>query len=209
MIPSSETLILFISVSIVACLIPGPSVLFVISKTASGGIRTGLKSICGLQIGFFLQIIAATCGLSAVILNSSMLFKTIQLLGAFYLIYLGFSTILRKRNKENRNEITNTKGSHIVQGIFVDLLNPKITIFFISYLPQFIEADAPSPIGQLFFLGVIFSITGTATNIFYSYICHKTLGKFNEIHRNEIFKKWLPASVFTGLGIKLLFTKNG
>ena len=203
MLPSIDTIFLFITTSTIVCLIPGPSVLFAITKTATQGLKIGLKSVGGLQFGFFLQVIAATFGLSAIILSSAIVFKTIKIMGALYLIYIGFSILVSKNDPNSVSyDETRTQQSPFMQGIFVDLLNPKIAIFFISYIPQFINNAGP-PIGQLFFYGAFFCLIGTITNIFYVFLIWKAARKFKNIKENRYFNKWIPGSIFIGLGLRL------
>ncbi len=205
MIPQQETMIAFFFTSIVACLIPGPAVIYVVTQTISRGMRSGLSAIWGLQIGFLIQVFAATCGLSALILKSAMAFSVLKFIGALYLIYLGLNLLFRKKSSEAN--ILPSFGpkpiSSFTHGVLVNVLNPKIAIFFISYVPQFIEGSSVSPVGQIFFFGMIFCILGTITNIAYAFSVKTAANKFVNIHQSSIFRRWLPGSIFLGFGLKL------
>ena len=205
MIPSMETLFVFILTSTIACLVPGPAVIYAILQASSKGIKNGMHAVWGLQVGFSLQVFAAACGLSVLILKSALLFDILKIIGAGYLIYLGISFLIKKDNDEQPLAMSNPKKerSPFIKGILINILNPKIAVFFISYLPHFIDQSSGSPATQLFFLGILFSLLGTIVCIFYVLIASKTSKKLNIVFRSSLFKRWLPGSIFVGFGIKL------
>ena len=207
MIPSTETLFVFLLTSTIACLVPGPAVIYAILQASSKGVKSGLHAVWGLQIGFFLQVFAAACGLSVLILKSSLLFDILKIMGAGYLIYLGISFLIKKDNDGHLKTMPNPKKerSPFIKGILINILNPKIAVFFISYLPQFIDQSSGSPTTQLFFLGILFSLLGTIVCIFYVLIASKTSKKLNIFFRSSLFRRWLPGSIFVGFGMKLAF----
>ena len=205
MLLPQETIIAFVLTSIVACLIPGPAVLFVVTQTASRGLRSGLSAVWGLQLGFLIQVLAATCGLSALILKSAVAFSILKFLGALYLIYLGLVLLT---HKNDRDEIISPSFglksiSSFGQGVLVNVLNPKIAIFFLSYVPQFVASNRGSLIGQVFFFGMLFCVLGTLTNIAYAISVKKTAQRFGRLLRSSVFRRWLPGSIFLGFGVKL------
>lgn len=211
MFPQQETLIAFIITSTIACLIPGPAVIYVVTQTISRGMRSGLSAIWGLQIGFLIQVLAATCGLSALMLKSAMAFSVLKFIGALYLIYLGLNLLFWEKSSDANvlpsfgyNPI-----SSFTHGVLVNLLNPKIAIFFISYLPQFIDESSASPVGQIFFFGMVFCILGTITNIAYAFSVKTAAKKIVNIHQSSLFRRWLPGSIFLGFGLQLaLYDRN-
>ncbi len=207
MIPQQETLIAFILTSTIACLIPGPAVIYVVTHTISKGMRSGLNAIWGLQIGFLIQVIAATCGLSALILKSALAFSVLKFMGALYLIYLGLTLLFQKKSSDTYAlPLFGYKPiSSFTHGVLVNVLNPKIAIFFISYIPQFIEKGSTSPVGQIFFFGMVFCILGTITNIAYALSVKTAAKKIATIHQSSLFRRWLPGSIFLGFGLKLAF----
>lgn len=207
MFPQQETLIAFILTSAIACLIPGPAVIYVVTHTISQGMRAGLSAIWGLQIGFLIQVFAATCGMSALILKSALAFSVLKFIGALYLIYLGLTLLFRKKSGAI-NVLPSFRYKPILSfthGVLVNVLNPKIAIFFISYIPQFIEQSSSSPVGQILFFGFVFCIIGTLTNIAYALSVKTASKKITTIHQSSIFLRWLPGSIFLGFGLKLAF----
>ena len=207
MFQQQETLIAFILTSTIACLIPGPAVIYVVTHTISKGMRSGLSAIWGLQIGFLIQVFAATCGLSALILKSALAFSILKSIGALYLIYLGLTLLFRKKSGDT-NIIPSFRykpKSSFTHGVLINALNPKIAIFFISYIPQFIKESSSSPVGQILFFGLVFCILGTITNIAYALSVKTAVKNISTMYQSSIFRRWLPGSIFLGFGLKLAF----
>lgn len=208
MIPS-DTLLTFIATSCIACLLPGPAIIYAVSTTLSKGLGPGLKAIIGLQIGFIIQVIAASCGLSAILLTSGLWFSVLKILGAVYLLYLGFSIIISRTPEKNESDSTHFPNKHpFLKGALINVLNPKIAIFFISYIPQFITNNGTSTVSQIFILGIIFSGIGTISTIMYALFSKAMGAYFDRLNVWGIFSKWLPGSIFIGFGIKLATTEK-
>jgi threonine/homoserine/homoserine lactone efflux protein len=204
-----ELLFAFIFASVIACLIPGPAILLVVSKTISKGLPSALKAVWGLQTGFALQIIAAASGLSALILKSAFLFIVLKYIGSIYLFYLGVSLLLKKEGHNLNKELEDNQGnSPFFEGILINILNPKIAIFFISYVPQFIDKNAISPVRQLIMFGFIFCIIGTLTTIGYALTSGLLSKNINNSQVGSIFTKWVPGAIFLGFGVKLAITEK-
>jgi threonine/homoserine/homoserine lactone efflux protein len=208
MIPQQEMLIAFVLTSIVVCLIPGPAVIFVVTHTISRGLKSGLGAVWGLQAGFFIQVLAATCGLSALILKSTTAFLVLKFLGSLYLIYLGGSLILRKGgDKQETSSLNGGKPlSSFTHGVLINALNPKIALFFVAYVPQFIDGTVGSSVGQVFFLGMVFCLLGTLSSILYAITAKAAASRFGNLLNSSVFNRWLPGAVFMGCGLKLAFS---
>ena len=205
---SNEILLTFIATSCVACLLPGPAVLYAIGTTFSHGLRSGFIAILGLQLGFFVQIFAASSGLSAILLTSGKWFSILKIFGAIYLVYLGLSLLFSKKGDKDFSGSSSfvSKRSFFLKGVLINVLNPKILIFFISYILQFITNNGVSAIQQLFILGIIFCIIGTITTIFYA-LFGNAIGRYvSHFNICRVFGRWLPGSLFIGFGLKLVFT---
>ncbi len=208
MIPTLETIMIFSIASTIACLIPGPAIIYAILQTTTKGLKSGMDAIWGLQIGFFLQVFAAACGLSILILKYSVVFGVLKIIGAMYLIYLGLSFVLKKDKGENPLTLSNSnkRKSTFIKGVLINALNPKIAVFFISYLPQFVDEASGTPISQIFFLGLLFSLLGTAVCIIYILLASKASDRLQFFFKSSLFKRWLPGSIFIGFGVKLVFS---
>ncbi len=132
MIPSMETLLLFLFTSTIACLIPGPAVIYAILQTTSKGLKSGMDAVLGLQVGFLIQVFAAACGLSVLILKSTVVFGFLKIIGAAYLIYLGLSFIIKKDRDKNLSTLSNPKKrmSPFIKGVLINVLNLPLNANF-------------------------------------------------------------------------------
>jgi threonine/homoserine/homoserine lactone efflux protein len=166
-----HTLLLFTISCLSINLIPGPDVIYIVSNTMKGKMVSGMKAALGLGVGYFIHTLAACLGLSAIILSSALAFSIIKWLGAAYLLYLGFMSLKsmwQGKSKLSINNNSNTDTNVFRQGVVVSVLNPKVALFFLSFLPQFIDISAGSTNMQLLMLGLLFSILATLCNIIYA-----------------------------------------
>ena len=151
-------------------LTPGNDMLYVIARSTSQGSRAGIISSLGIMAGCMVHIIAAMAGLSAIIAKSAIAFDIIKYLGAAYLIYLGIRSIFGK--KQSLTVVSAVKKLPYKrifwQGFFTNVLNPKVALFFLAFLPQFLNISKGDTAWQILFLGVWFNIGGTLVNIFVS-----------------------------------------
>ncbi len=139
-LPELHKLILFIGASIVMLVIPGPAVLFIVARGISQGRLAAFASVLGVAVGSFIHVIAAVVGLSALMAGSALAFSVVKYVGAAYLIYLGVMTLLKKRTPEVNPKIERKSHRRLfVDGIVVNVLNPKTALFFLAFLPQFAD----------------------------------------------------------------------
>jgi threonine/homoserine/homoserine lactone efflux protein len=184
--------------------------IYVASRSISQGIKAGMISAMGIFIGCFVHIIAAVFGLSIIIAKSAFLFELIKFLGAAYLIYLGIKAVIMKSdfNKDLARLPKVNKWRLLKQGIITNALNPKVALFFLSFLPQFIEIGSPLYKAQLFSLGLWFDLQGTFVLIIVAYLLGKTS---NFIKRNQKFWKIqekITGIILIGLGIKVALSSK-
>ncbi|MCS6100605.1 LysE family translocator [Shewanella baltica] len=166
-----NSLLLFAVACLAINLIPGPDVIYIVSNTMKGKMISGLKAAMGLGVGYFVHTLAASLGLSAIILSSALAFSIVKWLGAAYLVYLGIQALIsmwRGNNKIVVDDNSKPNGNVFFQGIVVSVLNPKVALFFLSFLPQFIDPLAGSTSIQLLTLGLIFSLLATLCNVLYA-----------------------------------------
>ena len=166
-----NSLLLFAVACLAINLIPGPDVIYIVSNTMKGKMISGLKAAMGLGVGYFVHTLAASLGLSAIILSSALAFSIVKWLGAAYLVYLGIQALIsmwRGNNKMVVDDTSKPNGNVFFQGIVVSVLNPKVALFFLSFLPQFIDPLAGSTSIQLLTLGLIFSLLATLCNVLYA-----------------------------------------
>ncbi|QUJ70394.1 LysE family translocator (plasmid) [Photobacterium sp. GJ3] len=166
-----QTLFLFALASISLNLVPGPDVIYIVSNAMRGKMRSGIQAALGLGVGYMGHTFAAVLGLSTLILNSALLFSVVKYLGAAYLLYLGISSIRNSLNGKSRliaAESISQSSNVFKQGVIVSILNPKVGLFFLSFLPQFIDVQAGNVTMQLMILGCVFSVLATVINLLYA-----------------------------------------
>lgn len=154
-------LIAFLAPTLALNLTPGPDMFFVMSQATQGGPRAAAKAAGGLFVGYLFHIALVTAGLAALLSRHPQAFTMMKFLGASYLLILGAKMIFKKNTPATASE----EPASFWEGIFVSALNPKVAIFFLAFLPQFIEAGERSPAAQLALLGLIFSFTSTLVNM--------------------------------------------
>ncbi|CAM3719522.1 MULTISPECIES: LysE family translocator [Pseudoalteromonas] len=166
-----NSMMLFVIACLTINLIPGPDVIYIVSNTMKGKMVSGMKAALGLGVGYFFHTLAACVGLSAIILSSALAFSIVKWLGALYLVYLGVQALIsmyRGNSQVVVSESEDTKGNIFMQGVVVSVLNPKVALFFLSFLPQFINTSTGSAASQLLVLGLIFSVLATLCNVLYA-----------------------------------------
>lgn len=156
---------LFISAALVLLVIPGPAVFYILGRSIGQGRGAGLVSALGISVGSLFHTAAAAVGLSALLMSSAVAFSAVKYLGAAYLIYLGIQKLRNEEAAELSRNIRPVKLSRIfAQGIVVNVLNPKAALFFLAFLPQFVDPTRGHVAGQILFLGVLFAVLGVTSD---------------------------------------------
>jgi RhtB (resistance to homoserine/threonine) family protein len=201
---------LFLSVSILINLSPGPDMLYTAARSLSQGTRAGVFSALGIFCGCLFHTAAAVLGLSVIIAGSAFWFSIIKYAGAAYLIYLGLKSLLNKNTPETGiAKLSSLSYKKVfLQGLTTNLLNPKVAIFFLSFLPQFVNPASAHVSEQIIFLGLWFDVQGTLILILVAVIT----GYFSRLlHRNKVFWKWqnrITGSILIALGIRMFFVRK-
>lgn len=152
-----DTLLIFFSASLLLGIMPGPDNLFVLSQSISYGSRAGLLVVIGLCSGLFFHTGLVAAGVGALIVASPKLFMLVKLLGAAYLLYLAWQNWKTGKQVQSMQEVTALTPLQLYRrGIIMNATNPKVTIFFLAFLPQFIDQNQPSVVGQVVVLGAVF-----------------------------------------------------
>ncbi len=200
--PSTTTIGLFAVAALVLLLTPGPAVLYILARSVNQGRRAGLVSTAGLATGTLIQVLAAALGLSALVLSSALAFHALQYLGAAYLIYLGVRKLLAKPDLGEAAAVAPRKLSQVfAQGIVVNVLNPKLGLFFLAFLPQFVDLNRGSVPGQMLFLGLLFVALALITDGSYA-LAAGTLGKWLKGNTRLLkAQHYVTGGVYVGLGV--------
>ena len=208
--PSFEAIILFTTAAVAITLCPGPSMAYVMSRSIGQGRSAGCFSALGLATGLLLHTIAASMGLSVVFVCSPLIYIIVKYLGAAYLLYLGMQMFLSGKNERDPQAPPPKSDKFRVygQGVITEILNPKTALFYLSFLPQFVDPFQGHPGLQMFILGCILLLTALSMDLFIAV----TGGAMSEwFTRNPVFKKgqqWLAGTVLIGLGIRLAISEG-
>jgi threonine/homoserine/homoserine lactone efflux protein len=190
--------------------VPGPAVLYVVARSIEHGRRAGLVSVLGIHVGTLAHIAAATLGLSALVLSSAVAFTAVKVAGAVYLIGLGLWTLLSRR-AEPEVALGGQRNLRraFAQGVVVNILNPKTALFFLAFLPQFVDPDAPNPAVQIAFLGVLFALLGLVTDSLWALAAGTAGGVLRRSRRFVRAQRYVTGSVYVGLGVATALVGGG
>ncbi len=207
--PPTETLPLFLVSSLALLMVPGPAVLYIVTRSIAQGRRAGLASVAGVDFGALVHVVAAALGLSAILLSSAVLFNLVKFAGAGYLIYLGVQQLLSKKEAAPLELRTQPIGKIFRQGLLVGALNPKTALFFFAFLPQFVNPKLGHVPLQFLVLGLIFVGMAFVTDSIFALLAG-TLGPWLR-HKASFWKrqKYVSGSIYIGLGIAAASTAKG
>ncbi|HQZ35335.1 MAG TPA: LysE family translocator [Ilumatobacteraceae bacterium] len=199
--PTLATIAAFAAASLLLLIIPGPAVLYVVNRSVSDGRQAGLAGVAGLSLGNLVHAIAAAVGLSAVLATSATAFNTVKWLGAAYLVYVGVRTLIRPPHTIAAEQPEVSVRRSFTQGVVVNVLNPKVALFFLSFLPQFIHPAAGRPGLQALVLGLVFVSIGFCTDGTYSLVSSHLRHVLLRGKALPFVQRWVAGTVFIGLGV--------
>ena len=203
------SLIYFLVATVALNVTPGPDMLYIIARSLGQGQKAGIVSALGICVGCLVHTLAAAFGLSALLKSSATAFEVIKYLGAVYLIYLGIRLLLSKNVMSAQARLKPASlGSIFRQGVMTNVLNPKVALFFLAFLPQFVNASKGAVAWQIIFLGLIFNTSGTIWNSAVAMLAGYVGNQFKERPSLAHLQRWLTGSIFIGLGVRLALTKR-
>ena len=201
-----DTIILVTLAGLALSASPGPSMLYVLSRSIGQNRAAGLASSFGLALGGVILAIAAALGLTAVFSYSQPLYYTVQYAGASYLVYLGVQMLIPGKEEEKIEKVQPQAFRKIIfQGVFVELLNPKTILFFLAFLPQFIHADLGSVSTQMLVLGILVPLTALPSDIIVSFAGGTLAARLENNRLVSSMLSWLGGLFLIGLGIRTFF----
>ena len=210
-IPGAANLGLFVVAALALLLVPGPAVLYIVARSVEQGRLAGLVSDLGIFTATLMHVLAAALGLSALLMSSALAFAVVKYVGAAYLIWLGLRKLFGPAVSPDE-QLALPRHSYwklFRDGFIVNLLNPKTALFFLAFLPQFVDVSRGHVAMQIAFLGLLFAVLGSVTDGCYA-IAAGTAG--NWIKRNRVylrFERYVSGTVFIGLGLTAAFAGNG
>jgi threonine/homoserine/homoserine lactone efflux protein len=167
--PDASTFALFVVAALVLLVIPGPSVLYIVARSIEGGRTAGLVSVLGVQTGALVHIAFAAVGLSAILASSAVAFSVVKWLGAAYLVWLGLRSIFGRDEVGGDVAVEPAPLSRVFsQGVIVNTLNPKTALFFLAFLPQFVDPARGAAWTQILVLGATFVILALCSDGLYA-----------------------------------------
>ena len=207
--PDPASLGVFALASLALLVVPGPSVLYIVTRSISQGRMAGLASVLGVHVGTTFHIAAAALGLSALLMRSIVAFNIVKYAGAAYLIYLGIRRLLDDESLVQEGPVKERSLSRIFrQGIVVNLLNPKTALFFLAFLPQFVDVEEGSVALQMLVLGSLFIVLGLISDGTYA-LLSSLLG--DRLRTSKSFarrERLFSGGVYLGLGVTAALSAN-
>jgi RhtB (resistance to homoserine/threonine) family protein len=200
---------LFLAAGILLNLTPGPDTAYILGRSIAQGREAGVASALGISVGTIFHTCAAALGLSAILATSALAFGAIKLLGGTYLIFLGIKMILdrRKQLSLSSNFRRRTMKAAFRQGVLTNVLNPKVALFFLAFLPQFIDPASTTKVFAFLILGFTFVATGTIWVLILAWFASALSER---LRTNETITQWLnrtAGALFVFLGLRLATTK--
>jgi threonine/homoserine/homoserine lactone efflux protein len=191
---------------------PGPDTLYIVGRSSTRGFRAGAVAALGIGTGALVHVCAAALGLSAILAASATAFAAVKLIGAAYLVYVGISLIRSKGSTESPPvagvDCPAPLRGIFFQGFLTNVLNPKVALFFLAFLPQFVSSDAASKPLAFLFLGVVFDFNGTIWNLL---VAWSTAHLSKRLAAGVEFKKWFDRCVgglFVCIGVRLALAQQ-
>ena len=183
-------------------IVPGADMTFIIASAAKGGRRDGLVAALGIGAGALFHVVAAAAGLSAILAASPSLFNLIKWIGAAYLLYIAIG-LLRQPGKQADSQVSSSNEHLFRSAVLVNLLNPKVALFFLAFLPQFVDPQSAMPWVQILCLGLWFDFAGTIVNCIVALAAAALSARLKGISWISRAARYLAATAMGGLAVQL------
>lgn len=207
----THDLLTFILAGLLLNITPGADTLYIVGRSTCRGLRSGVVAALGIGAGCVVHIVAAAIGLSAILATSSTAFTIVKYFGAAYLAYLGLSMLVSPGEEKEVHLKTPMESLSKVfwQGFLTNVLNPKVALFFLAFLPQFIAPETQGKWITMLFLGFLFNFNGTLWNLFVAWSSARMSKKVKMSNRLGGWLRRMCGGVFIYFGIKLVLSENG
>jgi threonine/homoserine/homoserine lactone efflux protein len=209
-LPDASSLGLFVVAALVLLITPGPAVLYIVTRSIDQGRGAGLVSMLGVHVGTLVHVAAAAAGLSALLAASATAFSVVKYLGALYLVYLGVRRLLERdgAGRACRESDRPPLRRAFLDGVVVNVLNPKTGLFFLAFLPQFADVARGSLGGQILALGLLFVLLGTITDGLYALGAGSAARWLRHDPRFVRRERWVSGGMYIGLGLVAAFSSS-
>jgi threonine/homoserine/homoserine lactone efflux protein len=200
--PSPEVFAAFAVASLALLVVPGPSVLYIVTRSIHQGRAAGLVSVLGIHTGSVVHVAAAALGVSAILASSAIAFGVVKYAGAAYLIWLGIRTLRGRGERPGEGAVRERSlGRIYAQGLVVNVLNPKTALFFLAFLPQFVDLSKGSVPVQVVILGVTFILLGFVSDGTYALLSARVSRSLRTRSPGALLRRWIPGCTLIGLGV--------
>lgn len=213
-----DKLLLFVAAGLLLNLTPGPDVLYIVSNALRGGARVGMVAALGITAGCFVHIFAAAVGVSALMAASATAFTVLKWLGAAYLVYVGMRLLFAKADdaiqlRADASDSTGARGLNgyktiFLRGFWTNALNPKVALFFLAFLPQFIAPTVEHKPMAFLLLGLLFNFNGLWVNIGWALAAAWLASRASLVQRSLHWLDRFAGAMFVAFGIKLALTES-
>jgi len=201
-----ETLAVFALASMVLIAVPGPAVLYIATRSIHQGRRAGIASVLGIEVGALVHVLAAAVGLSALLASSAIAFSAVKYAGAAYLIGLGLWTLFAgKAGPDEPLGRERRLGRIFAQGVLVNVLNPKVALFFLAFLPQFVDPNGAHPALQIAMLGIVFVAIALVLDLIWALTAGTAGAALRRSRRFARTQRYVSGSVYVALGVATAF----
>lgn len=205
----TQHLLLFVASGLLLNLTPGQDTLYIVGRSIAQGRRAGILSVFGITSGCIVHTLAAAFGLSAILATSARAFLVVKVAGAAYLAYLGIGMLLERSAPSGMfDEARRERAWKVYRAaVMTNVLNPKVALFFMAFLPQFVDPSAPSKVQAFLFLGALFMCTGTAWCLILVWTASTMSRRLRERPAAGVVLKRAAGAMFVGLGIRLAISE--
>jgi threonine/homoserine/homoserine lactone efflux protein len=202
--PSAEMVLVFMAAALALNLTPGPDMLYVTARSISDGRAAGVLSAFGIAAGTLVHITALALGLAALLAAVPLAYDVVRIAGAIYLLLIGIQLIVRPRTAADVARLPRSRLRVIfAQAVVTNVLNPKVALFFLAFLPQFVDPAAGSPVPQIVFLGLLFNVQGTLVNVAVALLASRGTAWLRASERRIATLQRLTGALFVALGARL------
>jgi threonine/homoserine/homoserine lactone efflux protein len=199
-----EMVLVFMAAALALNLTPGPDMLYVTARSVSDGRAAGVLSAFGIAAGTLVHIAALALGLAALLTAVPLAYDAVRIAGAIYLVVIGIQLIARPRTAA---AVANLRRSRLrvifMQAVITNVLNPKVALFFLAFLPQFVDRSAGTPVPQIILLGLIFNIQGTVVNVAVALLASRGSSWLRARERRVALLQRMTGALFVALGARL------
>lgn len=204
MIPGVDHLGLFIAAGLLLNLTPGPDVLFIVSQGLRSGVRAGVVAALGISAGCLVHVLAAAVGVGALITGSATAFNVLKALGAAYLVVMGLRMLARRGDAAALSDSATLPMRQVfLRAFWTNALNPKVALFFLAFLPQFIAPGTPDASWSFLALGLVFTLNSTGVNVGYGVLAAWIAGRLAALRRGLVWMDRMAGALFVGFGLRL------